>query len=131
MLRLYILLRDIFSNSIAFTVINKYGKGGAVGISTIFAPLTCCFLKGPLKGDFLEICLTTFLRVRNWRNTSDVRVIFFFCKCWKFTIAFTNAAKNWENVFSFWDKWIWIGYLKFSLLRRILLIGSQCVKKQS
>ena len=31
-------LREIFSNSIAFTVINKYGKGGVVQISTVFGP---------------------------------------------------------------------------------------------
>ena len=32
------LLKEIFSNSIAFTVINKYGKGGAVQISKVFGP---------------------------------------------------------------------------------------------
>ena len=31
-------LRDIFSNSIALTVLNKYGKSGAVQISKLFAP---------------------------------------------------------------------------------------------
>ena len=79
--------------------------------------LTCCFTKSPLKGDFWEIWLTTFFGVRNFGNTSAMKVIFF-RKCWEFTIAFANAAKNWESVFSFWDRWIWIGYLKLTLLKR-------------
>ena len=33
--------------------------------------------KGLLKGDFLEISLTTFFDVRNFRKTSAMRVIFF------------------------------------------------------
>ena len=39
-------------------------------------PLTCCFPKGPLKGDFLEIPLNTFFGVRNLGNASAMRVIF-------------------------------------------------------
>ena len=29
-------LRKVFSNSVAFKVINKYGKGGSVKMSTVF-----------------------------------------------------------------------------------------------
>ena len=35
LLRLYRSVGDIFSNSIAFTVINKNGKGGVVHISIV------------------------------------------------------------------------------------------------
>ena len=35
-LRFSISIRETFSNSIAFTVINKYGKGAVVQISTVF-----------------------------------------------------------------------------------------------
>ena len=40
-------------------------------------PLTCCFPKGPLKGDLSETFLTTFFRVCNFANTSAMTVIFF------------------------------------------------------
>ena len=40
-------------------------------------PLSMLLVKGPLKENFLEICLTTFLGVRNFGNTSAMRVIFF------------------------------------------------------
>ena len=61
---------EISSNSIAFTVINKYAK-------RVWAQLPCCFSKGPLKKDFLNIYLITFFGVRNFGNTSAMRVIFF------------------------------------------------------
>ena len=82
-----------------------------------FVPLTCCLSKGPMKGDFLEIRLTTFFGVRNFGNRSGMRLIFF-TKCSKFNLDFKNADTNSENVFCFWDKWMWIGCLKLSLLRR-------------
>ena len=37
-------------------------------------PLPCCFSKGLLKGDFLEICLTTSIGVHYFGNTSAMRV---------------------------------------------------------
>ena len=80
-------------------------------------PLTRCLLKGSLKGDFLEIFLTSPFRVRHMGNTSAIRVIFFL-KYWKFNVGFTNAVINWENVFHFWDSCMWIGCLKLSVLTR-------------
>ena len=56
-------------------MINKYGKDGVVQISIVFVPLN--FQKGTLKQDFLEICLTTFFVVRNFRDTSAMRVVFY------------------------------------------------------
>ena len=41
------------------------------------ARLPCCLSKGPLKRDFLDNYVTTFLGVRNFGNTSAMRVIFF------------------------------------------------------
>ena len=46
LLRTIISQRDIFSNSIAFTVINKYGKGGVVQISRVFGALNMLLVKG-------------------------------------------------------------------------------------
>ena len=79
--------------------------------------LTCCFPKEPMKGDFLEICLTTFFGVCNFDNTTAMRSIFFW-KCSKFKLDFKNAKTNWNNVICFWDNFIWIGCPKLSLLRR-------------
>ena len=42
----------------------------------------------------------------------------FFWKCTKSNVDLGNAEKNSEKVFRFWDNWMWIGSLKFSLLRR-------------
>ena len=48
---LLITKRD-FSNSTALTVINKYGKGGVVQISTVFGPLYhVAFRKVHLNGN--------------------------------------------------------------------------------
>ena len=78
--------------------------------------LPYCLSKHPLKRDFLDIYLTTFLesvtsKIQNLWGSS------FYSKCLKFNLDFKNAAKNWEKVFCFWDNCIWIGIVKFSLLR--------------
>ena len=54
--------------------------------------------------------------VPNFENKKSMRV-FFISKCLKFNLDFTNAAKNREKVFCFWDNCIWIDLLKLSLLR--------------
>ena len=40
--------------------------------------LPCCLSKGPLKRDFSDNYLITFLGVRNFGNKSAMEVIFFF-----------------------------------------------------
>ena len=45
--------------------------------NSVWAHLPCCFWKGSLKRDFSNIYLITFFGVRNFRNTSTMRVIFF------------------------------------------------------
>ena len=58
------------------------------------------------------------LRVCNFGNTKVVRVISsFFSKYSKFNLDSKNGEKNSEKVFRFWDNCIWIGIVKFSLLR--------------
>ena len=42
----------------------------------------------------------------------------FFSKYLKFNLDFKNGAKNWGKGFCFWDKCIWTGIVKLSLLRR-------------
>ena len=43
----------------------------------VLAHLPCYLSKGSLKQDFLDFHLTTFFRVRKFKNTSAMRVIFF------------------------------------------------------
>ena len=80
------------------------------------ARLRCCLSKAPLKRNFLEIYLATFpdsviSEIQNlWGS-------YFFRKRSKFHLRIKNAAKNWEKLFCFWDNCIWIGIVKFSLLR--------------
>ena len=54
----------MFSYLIAFAVINKYGKGGVIHVSTVFAPLRYCLLKSPLKREFLDIYFATYFGAR-------------------------------------------------------------------
>ena len=72
---------------------------------------------GPLKRDVEDNYLTTPFGVRNFGNTSTLRFIFFW-KCSKFNTNFKNAKTNWEKVCCFWDKCIWVGCVKLSLLRK-------------
>ena len=72
--------------------------------------------KHPLKRDFLVLYLTTFLE----SVTSKIQTLWgssFNWKCLEFNLDFKKAAENWEKCFCFWDNCIWIGIVKFSLLR--------------
>ena len=64
---------------------------------------------------FRHLCDYGF-RVRNFRNTQAMRVIFF-SKRSKFHIDFNDVAKSLETFFCCWDHCIWIGIVKFSLWR--------------
>ena len=114
--RCCILLRETFSDSVTFTVINKYGKWCHSDFSTVWSHLPCCLSKGPLKQDFLDIYVTTFFLIRKFGNTSALRVILF-RKCAKLYLHFKNAEKSWEKSFCFSDNCIWIGCVNLSLLR--------------
>ena len=81
------------------------------------ACLPCCLGKVPLKQDFSDIYLTTFLEsviseIQNLLGSS------FFSKYLKFILDLKNEAKYWQKVLCFWDNCIWIGIVKLSLLRR-------------
>ena len=56
------------------------------------------------------------LRVRNFENTKDVRVIFFF-KMFKIKFRFQIFSKKCRKFFCFWDICVCIGIVKLSLLR--------------
>ena len=94
----------------------RWCRWDGISVSTC---LPCSLLRGPLKPDFLVIYLTTSLGVCNFRNTSDMRVIFFW-SCSKVHVDLENAQENSEKVFFlfFAEKWISIGCVKLSLVRR-------------
>ena len=64
------LLRGTLSNSITFTVINEYGKGGAIEIQTVFWPVYNVACQGFFyNGTFLDIYVTKSFGVRIFGNT--------------------------------------------------------------
>ena len=84
-------------------------KVGLFRFQQFLVPVTCW--------DFLEIWLTMFFGVRNFGNTSAMKVIFV-RKRSKFNLHFKNSEINSENVFSFLENCTWICCLKLFLLRR-------------
>ena len=81
--------------------------------------LPCYLSKCPLKRAFLYIYLTTFFGVRQFKNTSPMRVIFFL-KMFKIESTFQNykkKKKKTEKVSAFWDNCISICCYKLSVLR--------------
>ena len=71
-----------------------------------------------------------FLKVRNFGNTLVKNVIFFWV-CSKFNLDFKNLEQNSENFFGFETIAYEYDILNIPIKNRGLLIGSQCVKKQS
>ena len=127
MLRFCILLRLTFSTWTTFKGINKYSKSAVVQMSTVFWPVyhvTC--LKGPLKRDFLDICLTTSFKVGKF-EIHQLWGSSFFSKCSNLNLNWQNAKKNSAIIFWFWDNCIWKCYNKLSLLKRGYLLPSERV----
>ena len=81
-----------------------------------FGTFTMFLVEGSSERRVLDIYLTTFSEsviseIQNqWRLS-------FFSKYLKFIVNFKNAAKKWAKLFYIWDNWIWIGTVKFSVLR--------------
>ena len=85
-------------------------------LNSAWTRLPCSLTKGRLKGDFLDIYLTTFSE----SVISEMQILWgssFDEKYLKFLVDCNNAPKNSEKVFSFWDNYIWNGIVKLSLLR--------------
>ena len=87
-------------------------------LNSVSPHLACCLPKVPLKGVFLDIYLTTFFGVRNFKNTSGMRIIFFL-KLWKIQSEFRKQKKKKaEKVFLFWENCIWKCCNKLALSRK-------------
>ena len=95
----------------------------------VLSCLPCRLSRGPFKRERLDIYLRTSFVVGNFGNTEAMRVIVFW-KFSKFNADSKNAEKNWEKMFSFWDKSIWIVCIHLSLLlREYLLLGVNVLRK--
>ena len=95
-------------------------------MNSVSARLSRHFSKRPLKWDFLDIYLTTFFRELRLKNTSAVKVIFYF-KMFNIEFKFRKLKKKKnkkKTFFCFWDNFIWKCSYKFSLWRREYLLSA-------
>ena len=92
-------------------------KALALRLNQCFGPFTMLHVEGSSPtGAFRHLSKPVF-RCREFRKYRRY-VVRFFKKCWKFTVDSKNEEKNWEKMFCFWDKCIWIVCIELSLLRR-------------
>ena len=110
-------------NKREFFQLNLFGSGRWIwskccdeDLNSAWARLPCCFWKGPLKRDFLDIYQITFSESVIY-EPQKLWLSSFYSKCSKFNKDFHHAAESWENFFCFSHSWIWIGIRKLSLLR--------------
>ena len=90
---------------------------------SVSARFTSRLSRGRHKRERLDIYLSTSFVVGNFGNTWATMVIFFW-KCSKFSADSKNAEKNWEKMFCFWEKCIWIVFIHLSLLIREYLLSA-------
>ena len=103
-LRICISLRETFSTWIVFTGINKYGNGAVVQTSTVFR--TVCYVTcRSVLWNILDIYLTTCLGVRNFKNTSAVRLMFCF-KMYKIESKIRKWKKKKTEIVFFFLRWL-------------------------
>ena len=107
---------DFFEHNFVASDQSMWWRCCSADFSRVWANLQYCFWKYPLKLEFLDIYLTTFLesvtlKIQNIWGSS------FYSKCLKFNVNFKNAEKNREIFFCFWDNCIWIRIFRLSLLR--------------
>ena len=105
-------------------------------MNSVSACLPCHLSKGPLKWDFIDIYLTSFFAVHQFKYTSAMRVIFFL-KMFKIESKFTKCKKkkNKKKI----EKIFFVSHIiesknvqQIASLKKIIpLIGSQWVEKQS
>ena len=57
--------------------VHKQSEDFAYYQESVWPRLPCCISKGRQDREFLDICLTAVFGVRNFQNTSAMRVIFF------------------------------------------------------
>ena len=122
-------IRETFSNSIDFAVINEYDKDAVMQIWTVLGHVyhVACW-RVVLRGLF-RIYLTTFSEseISEMQNLCGSS---FYSKSLKVLVDCKNAPRNWEKVFCFWDNCIWIGIVKLPLLRTgYFSLGANVLKR--
>ena len=99
-------------------------------MESVSSRLPCCLLKRRLKWDFLDIYPFTLFGARKLKNTSAMRVNFFW-KCLKLNLNLENAKKKFRNCFWLWDNFILKCCYKFSLIRSEYLLSALNASRNS
>ena len=107
-----------FCDETTFTLINKYCKGPAIQIATVFPPVWLVVCLRVLWNAAFKTFISPYFSELVLPESHHLWGSSFFGKCLKFNIDFKNARKNWKKVFCFWDNCIWIVCVKLSLLSR-------------
>ena len=110
-------LRESFSKSIDLTVVKKYDKGDVMQISTLFVPFTMLLVQQCSERGLLKYLSNHDLGVL----ISEIQNLWwssFLKKYSRFNLHFKYAKKNPEKVFCFWENFIWVTTINFSLLRK-------------
>ena len=81
-----------------------------------FGTVTMLIVEGSSETGIFRHLSDYVFGVRNFGNTKSL-VAIFFSQYLKFNVDLENPPRNWEKVFCFWDKCIWIGIIKLSLSR--------------
>ena len=86
-------------------------------LNSVSRGLPCYLSKDPLKRDFLDIYLTTFFGIPNFKKTSTMGVMFVW-KIFKIESKFRKCKKISGNIFHFRYNCIWKCCHKLPLLRK-------------
>ena len=101
-----------------FRLINKYDKRTVLQFDTVFVPVYHVVCGTAFRSGIFQTFILSPFSEKVISETHRLWGSCFFWKCSKFNVDFRNEQKNWEKVFFLWDNSIWIGSIKFRLLRR-------------
>ena len=118
---------ETFSKSIAFTVINKYGKGVAFQGLTMCGPVYHVAFRRVLWNETFYTLIKRCFSESVISKMHQLWELSLFWECWKFKLGLRRWEKNSEKINYFWDNCIWIGCVKLSLFRREYLSSAVSV----
>ena len=87
--------------------------------NSVSTRLQCDLSKGPLKGDFLDIYLTTFFGVRKIKNTSVMRIIFFWKSSQRSITMVKVLSFRFQQCFGPFTMWLLEGSSERGLFRHL------------
>ena len=113
-------LRVTFATQLPSQWSFKMIKALSLRSNQIFGPFTMSPLENSSQTRvFRHLSKHVFCGRQLWKYISYEGI--FFWKCSKFNADWKNEPKNWEKMFSFWDKCIWLVCIHLSLLIRVHL----------